>query len=136
MDMVLTAVERTALPKQRLYSEFVGGSMIGIHFGAGICYSPPASPAASGERAALVRKKKGSLVRKRVKASFDPKIFLAKVGEGKTISKYRKDQAVFSQGQVADAVFYIQQGEIKLTVVSSRARKRWLQSWDPGTFLV
>jgi hypothetical protein len=35
---------------------------------------------ASGERAALVRKKKGSLVRKRVKASFDPKIFLAKVG--------------------------------------------------------
>jgi hypothetical protein len=34
-------------------------------------------------------------------ASFDPKDFLAKVGEGKTISKYRKDQIVFSQGQVA-----------------------------------
>jgi CRP-like cAMP-binding protein len=38
------------------------------------------------------------------------------VGEGKTISKYRKDQVVFSQGEVADAVFYIQQGKIKLTV--------------------
>jgi len=50
------------------------------------------------------------VVRKRGKASFDPKIFLAKVGEGKTISKYRKDQIVFSQGEVADAVFYIQQG--------------------------
>jgi hypothetical protein len=43
---------------------------------------------------------KGAFVRKRVKASFDPKIFLAKVGEGKTISEYRKDQIVFSQGQV------------------------------------
>src|SRR5713226_1163708 len=65
----------------------------------------------SGERAALVRKKRGAFVRKRVKASFDPKIFLANVGEGKTISKYRKDQIVFSQGQVADAVFYIEQGK-------------------------
>jgi hypothetical protein len=55
-----------------------------------------------------VKKKKGAFVKKRVKASFDPKKFLAKVGEGKTISKYRKDQIVFSQGQIADAVFYIQ----------------------------
>jgi CRP/FNR family cyclic AMP-dependent transcriptional regulator len=43
-----------------------------------------------------MRKKKGAFVRKRVKASFDPKVFIAKVGEGKTISKYRKDQIVFS----------------------------------------
>src|SRR5208337_503051 len=40
-------------------------------------------------------KEKGAIVRKRVKASFDPRTFLAKVGEGKTISKYRKDQIVF-----------------------------------------
>jgi hypothetical protein len=44
MDRVLTAIERTALPKQMLYSDFVGGSMIGIHFGVGICYSPTAPP--------------------------------------------------------------------------------------------
>jgi len=50
-------------------------------------------------------------VKKRGKASFDPKAFLAKVGEGKTIATYRKDQIVFSQGEVADAVFYIQKGE-------------------------
>jgi CRP-like cAMP-binding protein len=56
-------------------------------------------------------KNRGVFVRKRDKTSFDPKEFLAKVGEGKTISKYRKDQIVFSQGQVADAVFYIQQGQ-------------------------
>ena len=42
---------------------------------------------------------------KRSKALFDPKIFLAKAGDGKTISKYRKDQIVFPQGEVADAVF-------------------------------
>ena len=45
-------------------------------------------------------------IKRKGKLPFDPKIFLAKVGEGKTISKYRKDQIVFSQGEVADAVFY------------------------------
>jgi CRP/FNR family transcriptional regulator, cyclic AMP receptor protein len=63
-------------------------------------------------------RKREAFVRKKVKASFDPKKFLAKVGEGKTISKYRKDQIVFSQGEIADAVFYIRQGKVKLTVVS------------------
>jgi hypothetical protein len=57
------------------------------------------------------------------KLPFDPKIFLAKVGEGKTISKYRKDQIVFSQGEAADAVFYIQQGKVKLTVVSQQGKE-------------
>jgi hypothetical protein len=44
------------------------------------------------------------------KAPFDPKKFLAKVGGGKTILYYGKNQIVFSQGEVAEAVFYIQQG--------------------------
>ena len=73
-------------------------------------------------------------MRKRVKASFDPKIFLAKVGEGKTISKYRKDQIVFSQGEVADAVFYIQQGKIKLTVVSEQGKEAVVAILGPGHF--
>jgi CRP/FNR family transcriptional regulator, cyclic AMP receptor protein len=73
-------------------------------------------------------------VRKRVKASFDPKEFLAKVGEGKTISKYRKDQIVFSQGEVADAVFYIQQGKIKLTVVSEQGKEAVVAILGPGHF--
>ena len=96
-------------------------------------YNAPASPCLRrGERAALARK--GSLVRKRVKASFDPKTFLAKVGEGKTISKYQKDQIVFSQGQVADAVFYIQQGKIKLTVVSEQGKEAVVAVLGPGHF--
>jgi CRP/FNR family transcriptional regulator, cyclic AMP receptor protein len=57
------------------------------------------------------------------KPAFEPKNFLAKVGDGKTISKYHKDQVVFSQGDVADAVYYIQKGKIKLTVVSKRGKE-------------
>jgi CRP/FNR family cyclic AMP-dependent transcriptional regulator len=106
--------------------------MIGIHFGVGICYSPSAP--SSGERAALVKKKKGAFVRKRAKASFDPKKFLAKVGEGKTISKYRTDQIVFSQGEVADSVFYIRQGKVKLTVVSEQGKEAVVAILGPGQF--
>lgn len=71
---------------------------------------------------------------KRAKAAFDPKIFLAKVGEGKTISKYRKDQVIFSQGQVADAVFYIQQGKVKLTVISEHGKEAVVGILGPGQF--
>ena len=55
--------------------------------------------------------------------SFDPKLFLAKVGEGRSIGKYRKDQIVFSQGEPADAVFYIQKGKVKVTVVSEQGKE-------------
>ena len=73
-------------------------------------------------------------MRKRVKASFDPKKFLAKVGEGKTISQYRKDQIVFSQGEIADAVFYIQQGKVKLTVASEQGKEAVVAILGPGQF--
>jgi CRP/FNR family transcriptional regulator, cyclic AMP receptor protein len=79
-------------------------------------------------------KEKNGIFMRRAKARFDPKIFLAKVGEGKTISKYRKDQIVFSQGQVADAVFYIQQGEVKLTVVSEQGKEAVVAILGPGHF--
>jgi CRP/FNR family transcriptional regulator, cyclic AMP receptor protein len=51
---------------------------------------------------------------------FDPKDFLAKVGAGKHILEFRKDQQVFEQGDVADTVFYIQRGKVKLIVVSEQ----------------
>ena len=71
---------------------------------------------------------------KKAKTSFDAKLFLAKVGEGKTITEYRKDQVVFSQGEVAGAVFYIQSGKVKLTVISEQGKKRWSQSWTRSFF--
>jgi CRP-like cAMP-binding protein len=54
---------------------------------------------------------------------FNPKFFLAKVGDGRSIAKYDKDQIVFSQGDPADAVFYIQRGKIKITVVSEQGKE-------------
>jgi CRP-like cAMP-binding protein len=48
---------------------------------------------------------------------------LAWICERGSLSKYRKDQIVFSQGQVADAVFYIQQGKIKLAVISEQGKE-------------
>ena len=65
---------------------------------------------------------------------FDPKAFLVKVGAGKTISKYRKSQIIFSQGQVADAVFYIQEGKVKLTVISEQGKEAVVAVLGPGHF--
>jgi CRP/FNR family cyclic AMP-dependent transcriptional regulator len=55
--------------------------------------------------------------------SFDPKSFLAKVGEGRRIDRFGKGQIVFSQGDPADAVFYIQKGKAKVTVVSEQGKE-------------
>jgi len=57
------------------------------------------------------------------KMEFDPKIFLGKVGEGRSIGKYRKDAVIFSQGDPADAVFYIQKGKVKLIVLSPQGKE-------------
>jgi CRP/FNR family cyclic AMP-dependent transcriptional regulator len=94
----------------------------------------PPRPVFVGGKGRPYEKEKGSLCEEESKASFDPKAFLAKVGEGKTISKYCKDQAIFSQGQVADAVFYIQQGKVKLTVVSEQGKEAVVAVLGPGQF--
>jgi CRP/FNR family transcriptional regulator, cyclic AMP receptor protein len=73
-------------------------------------------------------------VAKKGKLSFDPKKFLAKVGEGKTITKYKKDQIVFSQGDPADVVFYIQKGKLKLTVISEQGKEAVIAILGPGHF--
>jgi len=73
-------------------------------------------------------------VRKESKAAFDPKKFLAKVGKGKKISKYQKDQTVFSQGEAADAVYYIQKGKLKLTVTSEHGKEAVVAILGPGAF--
>jgi CRP/FNR family transcriptional regulator, cyclic AMP receptor protein len=70
----------------------------------------------------------------RSKASFDPTNFFAKIGEGKSVAEYRKDEIVFSQGDVADAVFYIQKGKLKLTVVSKQGKEAVIAILGPGHF--
>jgi CRP-like cAMP-binding protein len=54
---------------------------------------------------------------------FDPKAFLAHVGDGRRIGRYRKGEVVFSQGEPADAVFIIQRGKAKITVVSEQGKE-------------
>ena len=72
---------------------------------------------------------------KALRSSLDPRVFLAKVGVGKSILEFHKNQNIFSQGDVADTVFYLQKGRVKLTVLSSRERKRRLRSWNPVSSL-
>ena len=65
---------------------------------------------------------------------FDPKAFLSKVGTGKTILEFEKNQQVFGQGDVADAVFYIQKGSVKLTVLSEHGKEAVVGILEPGQF--
>ena len=62
------------------------------------------------------------MARKRT-ASFNPKTFLTQVGGGKTILSCRRNHILFSQGDAADAVFYILEGKVTLTVVSKRGKE-------------
>jgi CRP/FNR family cyclic AMP-dependent transcriptional regulator len=66
---------------------------------------------------------------------FDPKSFLAKVGKGRSIAKYRKDQIIFAQGEPADAVFYIQKGKVELTVVSEHGKEAIIAMFGARDFL-
>jgi CRP/FNR family transcriptional regulator, cyclic AMP receptor protein len=67
-------------------------------------------------------------------AAFDPKAFLAIVGEGKAIIEFHKDQVVFAQGDAADTVFYIQKGQVKVVVISEQGKEAVVGIFGPGQF--
>ncbi len=73
------------------------------------------------------------MTRKRA-TGFDVGIFLRTVGAGRTITKYRKGQVVFSQGDPADAVFYIHKGKVKLSVSSEDGREAVVGIMGRGDF--
>jgi len=68
------------------------------------------------------------------KAAFEPSDFLAKAGRGRSVSEYAKDHVIFSQGESADAVFYIQTGQVKVTVVSEQGREAVVAVLGPDEF--
>ena len=74
------------------------------------------------------------MVREPTKELFDPVAFLAKVGTGKTISVYRKDQIIFSQGEVANTIYYIQKGSVKIVVLSDQGKEAVVGILEPGQF--
>jgi CRP-like cAMP-binding protein len=67
-------------------------------------------------------------------APFDPKAFLAMVGEGRSISTYRKGQLVYSQGDPADEVFYIQSGKVNVTVISEHGKEAVVAIFEANEF--
>ena len=66
---------------------------------------------------------------------FDPKVFLASVGPGRTVRHYRPKQPIFSQGDHADAVFFIQDGKVRLSVVSKQGKEATIALLGTGDFL-
>ena len=65
---------------------------------------------------------------------FDPELVLSKVGKGKTTLLTAKKHSIFSQGDAAEAVFYIQTGKVKLTVVSQQGKEAVIAILEPGAF--
>jgi CRP/FNR family cyclic AMP-dependent transcriptional regulator len=74
------------------------------------------------------------VVRMPSKDLFDSQLFLAKMGEGKTILELEKNQNVFKQGDAADTVYYIQKGRVKLTVLSDQGKEAVVGILEPGQF--
>jgi CRP/FNR family transcriptional regulator, cyclic AMP receptor protein len=66
--------------------------------------------------------------------AFNAQGFLAEVGAGKAILEFKKNENVFAQGEVADTVFYIQKGKIKLTVTSEQDKEAVVGIFGPGQF--
>ena len=65
---------------------------------------------------------------------FDPKKFLATIGEGRRVVQFPKKQAIFAQGDPADAVFYLQRGKVQLSVVSKVGKEATIGILNEGDF--
>ena len=65
---------------------------------------------------------------------FDPQALLANANGGRTISAYKINQIVFSQGEPADSIFYIQEGKVKLTVLSDQGKEAIVAILGTGDF--
>jgi len=74
------------------------------------------------------------MARKKNAPPLDLRTYLAKAGEGGTNKEYRKKQIIFSQGGPADAVFYIEKGKVKLTVLSTRGKEAVVGILGSGDF--
>jgi CRP-like cAMP-binding protein len=66
---------------------------------------------------------------------FDPRAFLTRAGLGRTIVDLKKRQIIFSQGERAEAVFYIQRGKVRLSVISSVGKEATIALLGEGDFL-
>jgi CRP/FNR family cyclic AMP-dependent transcriptional regulator len=68
------------------------------------------------------------------RSKFDPQTFLSTIDGGRTIAAFPKRQTIFAQGDSSDAVFYIQEGKVKLTVLSSAGKEATIGILNEGDF--
>jgi CRP-like cAMP-binding protein len=68
------------------------------------------------------------------RSKFDPQIFLSSIDGGRTIAAFPKKQTIFAQGDSSDAVFYIQEGRVKLTVVAKSGKEATIGILNEGDF--
>ena len=73
------------------------------------------------------------MARKRTLA-FDNEMFLKRIGRRKTTREYKNKETIFTQGDVADAMFYVKAGDVKLTVLSKRGKKGVIAMFRQGDF--
>jgi CRP/FNR family cyclic AMP-dependent transcriptional regulator len=73
-------------------------------------------------------------MKRKAKLPFDPKVFLSKVNGGRSVSDYRKGQFVYTQGEPADSVFYIQSGKVRKTVISEQGKEAVVALLGTGDF--
>jgi CRP/FNR family transcriptional regulator, cyclic AMP receptor protein len=73
-------------------------------------------------------------IKSKAVARFDPKLFLAESGKGRTLAYHGKNHRIFLQGDAADAIFYIHEGKVKLTVVSQQGKEAVVAILAEGDF--
>ncbi len=94
-----------------------------------IARQTPIGPTLQTERNAI-----GPSVAIKKRRDFDPHAFLATIGEGRKSVLFQRKQGIFAQGDAADAVFYIQTGKVKLSVVSKTGREATIGILGDGDF--
>jgi CRP-like cAMP-binding protein len=62
------------------------------------------------------------------------KSFIASVGAGRSHAMYQREGTIFRQGDAADAVFYIQEGKVQISIVSEEGKERVVAMLEPGGF--
>src|SRR5580765_1280483 len=77
---------------------------------------------------------RSGLAAKKKNGGFDPNTFLATIGEGRKILSVPKKKMIFAQGDRADAVFYVQKGKVRLTVVSKIGKEATIAIVSEGNF--
>jgi CRP-like cAMP-binding protein len=80
------------------------------------------------------RREKEASMRELSRQAFNPQMFFIEAGPGKAIQEYRKNQIIFAQGEVADSVFYLKKGRVKLTVISEQGKEAVVAILETGQF--